>query len=289
MLARWIGFASLAALLAPFHIPPSPAAAGQLHVFVSVLPQKYLAERIGGAHAKVDVMVGPGRSPATYEPTPRQMAALSGARLYFRIGVPFEEVWIDRLAAANPGMTVVDTSEMTETGGREEHDRHGPHSGHDPHIWTSPLLARKIARGMKDAFFVADPDRRSEYEENYGRLSADLAQLDTDIREIFEMVKHRKFMVFHPSWGYFADTYGLEQIPIEKDGREPGARQLAGLIETASSEGIRVIFVQEQFSRRNAEAVARAVGARVVAVDPLAEDYIANLRSVAALFAEAMK
>jgi len=261
----------------------APSPAETMRVFVSVLPQKYLAERVGGARASVSVMVGPGRSPATYEPSPKQMVLLDDTLLYFRIGVPFEQVWMDRIAEANPEMVIVDAGEQVSS------RRHSDGGESDPHIWTNPLLADHIARTMKDAFAAADPDHRLEYERNYSRLAADLRQLDADIRLILAPLEHRKFLVFHPSWGYFADTYGLEQIAIERGGHEPGAKHLAEVIESARREKIRVIFVQEQFSRRNARAVAGEAGAELVVVDPLAEDYIANLRAVTALFAKAMK
>jgi zinc transport system substrate-binding protein len=261
----------------------APSPAETLQVFVSVLPQKYFAERVGGAGTSVSVMVGPGRSPATYEPSPKQMVLLEDTLLYFRIGVPFEQVWMNRIAEANPEMKIVDTGRQISS---RRHDGSGES---DPHIWTSPLLADHIARTMKDAFAAADPDHRLEYERNYSRLAADLRQLDADIRLTLASLESRKFLVFHPSWGYFADTYGLEQIVIEKGGHAPGARHLAEVIETARREKIRTVFVQEQFGRRNARAVAREAGAELVVVDPLAEDYIANLRAVTALFAEAMK
>jgi zinc transport system substrate-binding protein len=254
-----------------------------MQVFVSVLPQKYFAERIGGARTSVSVMVGPGRSPATYEPSPKQMVLLEDALLYFRVGVPFEQVWMDRIAEANPEMVIVNTGEQISS------RRHSEGAGNDPHIWTSPLLADHIARTMKDALSAADPDHRLEYERNYSRLAADLGQLDADIRVTLASLERRKFLVFHPSWGHFADSYGLEQIAIERGGHEPGAKRLAEVIDIARREKIRVIFVQEQFSRRNARAVAGEVGAELVVVDPLAEDYIANLRAVSALFAEAMR
>ena len=280
---RRVGGLFLAMLLSShFHLPLS-AGAEPLPVFVSILPQKYLAERIAGDHVRVSVMVGPGASPATYEPTPRQMALLSEATIYFQIGVPFEKVWIERLADVNREMKVVHTSEAVMTRDLENH------AGRDPHVWTSPLLAGHIARTMTDALVASLPGRRSELEQNYARLASDLALLDAEIRRIFGTVKGRKFIVFHPSWGYFADSYGLEQIAIEEHGSEPAASRLAALIEEAEREEIRTIFVQKHFSRRNAEAVAKAIGAEVVAVDPLAEDYIANLRSVAALIAEAMQ
>jgi zinc transport system substrate-binding protein len=261
----------------------APSLAEGLPVFVSVLPQKYLAERVAGERVAVSVMVGPGQSPATYEPTPRQMARLAAARIYFRIGVPFEGVWVDRLAAANPSMKIIDTGQGIGAGGQDGRD------DKDPHLWTSPLTALQIARTMKDALVAADPEHRTEFESGFNRLAADLQGLDREIRELLGGLEKRKFMVFHPSWGHFADAYGLEQVAIERGGREPGARWLADLIDMARREGIRVIFVQEQFSRRNAEAVARAVAGRVVSVDPLAEDYIDNLRLTAEQFAEAMR
>jgi zinc transport system substrate-binding protein len=270
------------ALCSHLHLPSS-AGAEPLTVFVSILPQKYLVERIAGESVRVSVMVGPGASPATYEPTPKQMALLSEARIYFRIGVPFENVWIERLADVNREMEIVHTSEAVMTRDLENH------TGRDPHVWTSPLLTGHIARTMADALVAALPDQRPEFEENYARLASDLARLDAEIREIFSQVTGRKFMVFHPSWGYFADSYGLEQVAIEEHGSEPAASRLADLIDNAVGEGIRVIFVQKHFSRRNAETVAREIGAKIVVVDPLAEDYISNLRSLATLFAEAMR
>lgn len=277
-----VAFLALTMTLSLFFLTAQSQAEG-LPVFVSVLPQKYFAERVAGGRVAVSVMVGPGQSPATYEPTPRQMARLAAARIYFRIGVPFEGVWIDRLAAANPSMKIIDTSEGI---GERKQDALGDE---DPHIWTSPLTALHIAQTMKDVLVAADPEHRAEFESGFNRLAADLRDLDREIREILSDLERRKFMVFHPSWGYFADTYGLEQVAIERGGREPGARWLADLIDRARREGIRVIFVQEQFSRRNAEAVARAVGGRVVPVDPLAENYLDNLRSTAKQFAEAMR
>ncbi len=279
---RFAGLFLTMALCFHLHLPRS-AGAEPLPVFVSILPQKYLVERIAGERVSVSVMVGPGASPSTYEPTPKQMVLLSEARIYFRIGVPFENVWIERLADVNREMTIVHTSEAVMTRELENHD------GRDPHVWTSPLLTGHIARTMTDALVAAAPDHRVEFERNRARLASDLALLDAEIREILGKVTRRKFMVFHPSWGYFADSYGLEQVAIEEHGSEPTANRLAALIENAEGEGIRVIFVQKHFSRRNAEAVAREIGAKVIVVDPLAEDYIANLRSLAALFAEAMR
>jgi zinc transport system substrate-binding protein len=263
------------------------SASAPLPVFVSILPQKYFVERVGGRQVAVSVMVGPGQSPATYEPTPRQMTALSQARLYFSIGVAFEDVWMKRIQAANPALHVVSMQRgvalLPLTGPS------GEPTGTDPHIWTSPQRVKIMAATIRDALTEADPVHRGDYESNYRAFSAELDALDRDIRAFLVLAKGKAFLVFHPSWGYFANDYGLRQIPIEAEGKEPGAKALARVIDLGKREGVKVIFVQTQFSRRTAETVAAAIGAQAVAVDPLAENYPQNLLRVAHEFADALK
>ncbi|MBU1950340.1 MAG: zinc ABC transporter substrate-binding protein [Candidatus Eisenbacteria bacterium] len=276
------------------------ASADPLSVFVSVLPLKSFVESVGGDRVQVSVMVGPGQSPATYEPTPKQMSQLAESRLYFRVGVPFENVWIDRLQSVNPQMMIIDLRKdlplrTFEAGGAgashaghdhvEEHD----HGSFDPHVWTSPPLAKMMAERIRDTLRELDAGNSALYDEGYRRFSAELDSLDADIRRELADLPSRRFMVFHPSWGYFAETYNLEQIPIEYEGKEPGAKMLARVIQIGKEEGIRVVFVQEQFNASIAETVARAIGAQVVKVDPLAPDYAANLKRTAAAFATAMR
>jgi zinc transport system substrate-binding protein len=283
--------ALLAALFGVARAAEPPAA--PIQVFVSILPQKYFVERVGRKHVAVSVMVGPGRSPESYEPTPNQLSRLAGARVYFRIGIEFEEVWLKHIAAANPGMRIIDMRrgiparelERSE-GARAPAARHGLA---DPHVWTSPPLVKIMAANIRDTLSQLDPAHRAAYGANCEAFIADLDRLDHDIRALLEHVGTRNFMVFHPAWGYFADTYGLQQIAIEAGGKEPGARSLAHVIEIGKRERIKVIFVQAQFSRRAAETIAQAIGARVVAVDPLAEDYMDNLQRVARQFAESMQ
>jgi zinc transport system substrate-binding protein len=289
---RWWAWctAMLLLLVLPVSAQAAPPAA-PIEVFVSILPQKYFVERVGGRHVAVSVMVGPGRSPETYEPTPAQLSRLARARAYFRIGVDFEDVWMKRIAAINPDMRIIDTRRGIRL---REVDRPSgmlPGTGGlaDPHVWTSPPLVKIIARNIRDALTELDPAHRTEYEANYQTFAGDLDRLDHGIRSSLQGMRQRSFMVFHPAWGYFADTYGLKQIPIEIGGKEPNARTLARIIEIGRRERVKVIFVQTQFSRRAAETVARAMGARVVAVDPLAEDYLDNMRYVAREFGEAMR
>jgi zinc transport system substrate-binding protein len=228
------------------------------------------------------------------------MAELAEADVYFRIGVPFEDVWMESIAAANPRLRITDVrkgvSPRTLEGETAAHQHSHPgEEGYggaartDPHIWTDPRRVKIIAKNIQETLSTLDPAHRAEYEANYAEFTDELDRLNEDIRQLLADKKARRFMVFHPAWGYFAEAYGLRQIPIEVAGKEPGAQALARLIEEAKTQGIRVIFVQAQFSRRNAEAVARAIGGQVIAVDPLAENYVENLRYVAETFAEAMK
>ena len=274
---------------------PLRAAAGTAPavVFVSVLPQKFLVERVAGDRAEVHVMVGPGKSPATYEPTPRQMAKLADARLYFSVGVPFERAWLPKIAAANTGMKVISlyaVHDETKADAEGDDGGHGHrHGDEDPHTWTSPLTAIDMARTIAEALTDADPGGADGYRIRLSELEVELRALDSEIRRIMDPFAGRTFYVFHPSWGAFAETYGREQVAIEQGGGEPGARYLAGIIERAQSEGISVIFTQPQFGSRNAEAVARAIGGRVAVIDPLAENYADGLREAAAAIAGALR
>lgn len=282
-------------------------------VAVSILPQKYFVQQIGKEKVRVQVMVQPGASPATYEPKPGQMAALARARLYFSIGVPFERVWLDRIAATNEKMAIVSTDKGIEkrmlaahrhhdeddhhdanhshgkaAHGGHDHDR-GPGGIPDPHIWLSPPLVRMQVAHMAAALQQADPAHEAFYRANAASFLREIDALDADLNRLFSKRRGHRFMVFHPSWGYFAQAYGLRQIPIEMEGKDPKPAQLKALIEHAREEAINVVFVQPQFSRRSAELIAREIGGQVVVADPLAEDWAANLRRVADKFEVALK
>lgn len=290
----------------------SPAAAQAIEVAVSVLPQKHFVERIGGDRVAVTAMVQPGQSPHTYEPTPRQVAEITAANVYFRMGVGFESAWMPRLRDMSPGMHVVDLRDgialraieghehaageghmqETEAGhGRDaaHGDGHGQARAPDPHVWTDPRNVITMAATIRDTLSELDPAGAEGYRERFAAYRDALLELDAEIEAMLADVTHRRFMVYHPSWGYFADRYGLEQLPIELEGKEPGPATLAQVIDAAREAGVRVIFVQPQFSARSARRVAAAIGGEVLAVDPLAEDYADNLRRVARAFRDAMQ
>ena len=270
--------------------------AESLPIFVSILPQKYFIKRVGGDLVNVSVMVLPGASPATYEPKPTQLTALSKAKIYYAIGVPFEDVWLKKFAAINAQMRIVHMDKDIKkrslafhvhdgTDSQSEKRREGecePGETKDPHIWLSPPLVMIQARTILTALLELDPTNRTVYESNYRAFMMDVLEIDAEIRNIFwGLSKGTAFLVFHPSWGYFADAYGLKQIPIEVEGKEPKPAQIEALIKIAREERVKVIFVQPQFSTKRAEVIAKAIGGRIVFADPLAEDWANNLREQA--------
>lgn len=290
--------------------PDAGRTEGPLQVAVSVPPQAYFVRRIGGPHVQVEVMIPPGYSHVDYPLTPRKMAALSNADLYVKVGHPgfeFEARQIDPFLAGLPavrvvdmsqGMQFLDTASAEGNGHREIHDDFGEahgdghdHGGSDPHVWVAPATVAVAAVNIAAGLAAADPDHAGEYRANLRRFLADIRDLDREIRARLGAAPGtggRAFLVYHPTWGYFADQYGLTQIAIESEGREPSAARLISLIERARREGVRVIFVQEGFPRKSAQVIAEAVGGRVVTADPQRYDWLANLREVSAEMSRAL-
>jgi zinc transport system substrate-binding protein len=273
--------------------PPQTSQA--LRATVSIVPQQYFVQRVGGEHVQVDMMVLPGASPATYEPKPAQLTALAEADVYFSIGVPFEDAWLPRIAAANPEMEIVDTAWGIQRVPVDGHYKVALGSrppavgeGRDPHIWLSPRLVKVQVQTICEALVALDPSHQDAYQENRDRFLADIDQLIHDIEGALQGISQRKFMAFHPSWGYFGDDLRLEMIPVEVGGQEPSPSELADLVSTARAEGIRVVFAQPEFSTRDAQTIAQEIGGEVLLVSPLALDWLKNLRSVATTFAEVL-
>lgn len=283
-----------------------PARESERTLFVSILPQAYLAQRLVGDRWTVNVLVKPGQSPATYDPSPQQMASLSHAQVLFLIGVPFEKALVSRLKAVQPGLSMVDTGQGLRTRILEAH-RHGEHDhghgepgnteedacdpgheGNDPHIWLDPRLAGKIAECMAREINALDPDHAGEVEANLETLLSDLNALHERLQTWLEPLRGNTFLVFHPAFGYFAEAYGLNQVAVEMEGKEPSARHLMHVVGQAKARHVSAIFVQRQFSQKAAQTVAEAVGGKVVVLDPLFKDYIANLETMARAVIDAM-
>ncbi|HJH30425.1 MAG TPA: zinc ABC transporter substrate-binding protein [Methanosarcinaceae archaeon] len=247
-------------------------------IIASILPQADFVEHVGGDNVEVIVMIPPGANPATYEPTASQLKSVSSATMYVKVGsgLPFEEVWLDKIGSANPDMLIVDTSEGIDL------------IPGDPHIWLSPRSAVVQVENIYKGLVAVDPENSEYYYRNKEQYINDLEVLDTDIIESLSGFEDRTFMVFHPSWGYFSRDYDLTMIAVEIEGKEPSAGDMAHLIETAKENNIKFIFVQPQFSTKSAEVIANEIGGSVVAVDPLPQDYITNLRIVSNTFVQSM-
>ena len=268
-----------------------------IQVTVSIVPLAYFVERIGGDLVSTNIMVLPGESPHSYEPTADQMKALSDSDVFFSIGVDYEATWLPRFEEINPELPIVDSSEGIEriemTASDEHEDEtaesHDGEQGLDPHVWLSPANGKIIAANILAALTDLDPAHADTYQTNAAGLIAEIDQVDTSIKETLANLEQTTFMVFHPAWGYFAHDYGLEQIPVEVEGQEPSASELAGFVETAREHNIKVIFVQPSLSTEDAQAIAQEIDGEIAFIDPLAENWLANLQSVAEAFAAVLK
>jgi zinc transport system substrate-binding protein len=298
---------AMLATLAASLVDQSAASDGIPRVFVGIPPQQYLVDRIAGTYVTTEVLVAPGQSPHSFDATPRQMVALAESRAYFAIGLQFERELITKIMELNPDLTIVDMGrgvprrpiegdeedpasgdtgsepDGSEHGGSANGHEHGRAAGGlaDPHIWLAPRLLAIEAENAAEALMALDPTHAADYRANLDALLADLNDLDRELAGALAPVREKTVYVFHPAFGYFTDAYGLKQVAVETGGSEPGARDLARLVEEARRDGVRVIFVQPEFATKSAEAVAREIGGAVVPIDPLAYDVIANLRTIA--------
>lgn len=268
--------------------------ADQVKVYASILPQQYFLEQIGGDRIETTIMVLPGKSPATYSPTPQQVSDLGEADVFFTIGVPFEKAFIPTIKESLPDLRIVDTSEGIEKRslGGHDHDDNAPGHGEgmpDPHIWLSPVLVKHQAAIMAATLSEIDPEGSDYYAENLESFTRDLDDVNQILAESFAPYEGETFFVFHPAFGYLADLYGLHQVAIETGGKEPTPAKLEEIIENAKAEGVHVIFVQPEFPADSAQAVANAINGTVVPITPLNPDYINNLKSIAEAIKTAME
>ncbi len=296
----------------------TPALADRISVVTGILPVQYFVEQIGGKQVQVTALVEPGADPHTYEPKPSQMRAVAGADMFLTIGTEFERNWISRFKSANKDLRVFrldrgikkipmvahghhhdgehheehaeEHHENGEHHGEEGHEHgHHHHGGMDPHIWTSPELVKRIADNILIALVKVDPDHEAAYHANHKLFIAKVDALIDELHDTLSGVpRNAMFMVYHPSWGYFAREFHLVQVPVELEGKAPGPRQLAELIEHAKEHDIKVVFVQPQFSERSARTIAKAIHGEVVKIDPLAYNWYANLRRVGLAFRDAL-
>ncbi len=264
----------------------------KMQVCVSILPQAFFVQKIAGDLVNIEVLVKPGSSPATYAPKPSQRKLISDASLYFTIGVAFEKNWLHRFSAVNDQMKLIDTTKKIEKISMQEdnHHDHNHHAGHhhhaglDPHVWLDPILVISQIEIIANALAAEDPQNAPIYLQNKDQFLKELHNIDIEIKKILAETKNRKFIVFHPSFGYFAKRYDLEQIAIEKEGKEPSVKHIKKVIDFAKEHHIKSIFVAPQFSQRSAKQIAKQIAGTVKNINPLSIKWDENMLNIAKSF-----
>lgn len=274
-------------------------------VAVSIVPQKTFVKAVAGDLVDVVTMIPPGNSPANYQPSPKEMENFSRASIYFTIGVPTEKANIlPKAKDLNSDIRIVDLAEEVgkvypyryfgkESNEHHEHEKHEEehrhYKGRDPHIWLSPKRVKVIIEVIANELGKLDPENKKVYEKNAKNYIEKLDALDREIKEILSEVESRAFIVYHPAFGYFAEDYNLQMIPIEKEGKKATPKELQKIIDIAKEKNIKVVFYQEEIDSAQAKALAEEVGGRPQKVAPLAPNYIENLRKIAKTFKNAMQ
>jgi len=252
-------------------------------ISVSIPPLHYFVDRFTGEALEVNVMVPQGASHGTYSPTARQMQKLSDSGVYFQVpSLGYEQVFIRRLNEMNPDIKHVDLGDYIELirGERIDHGDHFHEGGIDPHIWMSPGVMMDLLPVLRDVVVEIYPELAETINENYPYVLADIERMHFEMQELTQNLSQRRFMIFHPALTYLARDYGLEQVSIEYEGKEPSPAQLSHLIRHARAEKVPVIFIQEEYDVRNARLVAEETGAEVVQINPLAYDWVLEMEKL---------
>lgn len=256
---------------------------GKPVIAVTIVPEQTFVEAVAGDLAEVIVMVPPGFSPANYEPTPAEREKLSEASLYFSIGVPTEQANILPLLEDIPVVSLQDEVAAVYA------DRTFESGERDPHIWLSPKRVKVMVDVIARELGELDPDNKEQYQDNADAYMAELDAVDAQIKDALADVQNKKFVVYHPAFGYLADDYGLTMFALEEEGKEATPQHLQEMIDLAKNEDIRVIFYQEEIDSSQSEAYAEEIGGQALQLSPLAADYIDNLKRMAETMAEAMQ
>ena len=268
-------------------------------IVVTIEPLRYFVDRIAGNGYMVETLVPEGSDPESYDPTPAQMMQLSEARLYFKVGyLGSEAMWEETIAEVMAGGRLIDASEGFDyelsggCTGHHDHDGHGHEEHHhhhavgDPHTWCSAEGARVIAGNIKKTLVATYPANSELFEQNYNALLSEIDSVEQEIKNLLSPVEHRGFMIYHPSLTYFAREFGLKQLPIEMEGKEPSPYQLRKLIDTVRSEGVQLIFIQREFDKKQARSIAKETGCRIVEIAPLAYDWPEQMKHIARSLAQ---
>ncbi|MBQ7271112.1 MAG: zinc ABC transporter substrate-binding protein [Campylobacter sp.] len=278
-------------------------------VSTTIMPTKFFIEQIAGDELEINVMVPSSADPHTFEPKPSQMKMLEKSDLYFEVGVEFDEIWLKKIAPDFKNVKFVKTQENIEKIAMNshhdhekdhddhEHEKHAEHKHEhdhdhgnlDPHIWLDPILVKTQSKNILNALCETYGEKCEKFSANFAEFEKKLDELDEFAKANLKDLKEAKFIVYHPSWGYFATRYDLEQIAIEIEGKEPKPANLAKLIEEAKEENAKVIFVSPQFSKKAALAIASASGANVEEIDHLSGDWLNEMKKTIETISKSLK
>jgi zinc transport system substrate-binding protein len=251
-------------------------------ISVSILPQKFFIDQLTGGSVKVNVMVPPGAGHATYEPTAQQLQSMSQSRLYVSMGhLGYEQTWLKRLTELSPDMVILNLSDsLNLITSSEKHNDHTHNDGIDPHIWMSPKVVAIFMPRLKTALLHNFPLLTDTIEKNYALFMTKLNNLSQKTDTLVSLLPQKKFLIFHPALTYLARDYGLTQIPIEQDGKEPSPAFLADLIQKAKNEKIPVIFIQKEYDIRNAQLIGREANVQIEQINPMAYNWLEEITHI---------
>lgn len=265
----------------------SPDEPGKRIISVSIAPFSYFVEGIAGENFSVNVMVPAGANPHIYEPYPDQLTRLRHSVAYISNGyLGFEMTWLDRFYEMNRRMKKLSLGDVIDPIAPEYHHEGDHIESADPHYWVSPVCAMKMAASIKDFLIELDPKNIKEYNENFKILEGKIREVDSLARDLSSSSAGKSFMIYHPNLGYLARDYGLEEIAVENEGKEPSPSRLRELIDLVRENNYKIIMVQREYDTRNARAIADETGARVIVIDPLSEDWFASTTEIIRILRE---
>lgn len=274
---------------------------GKITVAAGVPPIKGFIDVITEGDMEVVTMIPPGNSPTNYQPSPKELQKFSDAKVYFTMGVPAENSNIipkakdlnENIEIVNLAKGVSEVYPMRNFSEDEDHsheeDEDHDHEGEDPHIWLSPKRVIEMIDIIRDKLIEISPENEETYKENAENYKDELSTIDDSIKETLKGVKNQSFIIYHPSFGYFADDYGLNMIAIEESGKEASAKRITEVIDFAKDNDIKFVFYQGEFSSTQAETIAKEIDGEAIKVNPLSEEYIENMKNISEKFKEVLK
>jgi zinc transport system substrate-binding protein len=250
-------------------------------ITVSISPFKYFVEQIAGNDFTVNVMVPAGADPHTYEPFPGQINNLRKSVGYISNGfLGFEMNWLDRFYETNRAMKKLNLGDSIVPLSSDHHHEGGHIETADPHYWVSPKCAIVIASSVNNFLCGLNPSQSQKYNSNFQILISNIHELDNKASQLFSDIRVKSFMIYHPNLAYVARDYGLEEIPVEYEGKEPSPSRMRELVDRMRKENLRTIFVQIEYDTKNAKAIAGETGAKIVLIDPLSENWFRSTTDI---------